>query len=91
MKVIRWSEEKNILLREIRGVSFEDIEEAVLNDRLHRIEIHPDQEKYPNQKKFFVEIEDYIYVVPFVENDDEIFFKTIYPSRKDTKLLLGTK
>ncbi len=91
MKVIRWNEEKNIILKEHRGVSFEDIEEAILNDRLHRIEIHPDQKKYPNQKKLFVEIEHYIYVVPFVENDDEIFFKTIYPSRKDTKLLLGAK
>lgn len=91
MKIIRWNEEKNIILKEVRGVSFEDIEEAILNDRLHRIEIHPDQEKYPNQKKLFVEIENYIYVVPFVENDDEIFFKTIYPSRKDTKLLLGIK
>lgn len=91
MKIIRWNEEKNIILKEVRGVSFEDIEEAILNDRLHRIEIRPDQEKYPNQKKLFVEIENYIYVVPFVENDDEIFFKTIYPSRKDTKLLLGIK
>jgi len=91
MKIIRWNEEKNIILKEVRGVSFEDIEEAILNDRLHRIEIHPDQEKYPNQKKLFVEIENYIYVVPFVENDDEIFFKTIYSSRKDTKLLLGIK
>ncbi|NKQ41627.1 MAG: DUF4258 domain-containing protein [Sulfurovum sp.] len=91
MKIIRWNEEKNIILREHRGVSFEDIEEAILNDRLHRIELHPDQEKYPNQKKLFVEIEDCIYVALFVENDDEIFFKTIYPSRKDTKLILGTK
>jgi len=91
MKIIRWNEEKNILLIKVRGVSFEDIEEAILNDRLHRIEIHPDQEKYPNQKKLFVEIVNYIYVVPFVENDDEIFFKTIYPSRKDTKSILGFK
>ena len=89
MKIIRWNEEKNIKLRLARGVSFEDIEEAILGDRLHSIEMHPDQEKYPNQKKLFVEIDDYIYVVPFMESDDEIFFKTIYPSRKDTKLLLG--
>ncbi len=89
MKIIRWNEEKNIKLKLIRNISFEDVEEAILNDSFYRIEMHPDQEKYPNQKKLFVEIEDYIYVVPFVENEDEIFFKTIYPSRKDTKLLLG--
>ena len=51
MKIIRWNEEKNIKLRLGRGVSFEDVEEAILNDSLHSIEIHPDQEKYPNQKK----------------------------------------
>ena len=89
MKIIRWNEEKNIKLKLIRNISFEDVEEAILNDSFYRIEMHPDQEKYPNQKKLFVEIEDYIYVVPFVENENEIFFKTIYPSRKDTKLLLG--
>lgn len=91
MKIIRWNEEKNIKLKLIRGISFEDVEEAILNENFHRIEIHPDQEKYPNQKKLFVEIDNYIYVVPFIENKDEIFFKTIYPSRKDTKLLLGAQ
>jgi len=91
VKTIGWNEEKNQQLRLIRGVSFEDIEMAILNGHLHRIEAHPNQEKYPNQKKLFVEIESYIYVVPFVENDEEIFFKTIYPSRKDTKLLLKEK
>jgi len=88
VKIIRWNEEKNSKLKLIRKISFEDIEEAILNANYYHIEIHPDQEKYPNQKKLFVEIENYIYVVPFVENDDEIFLKTIYPSRKDTKLLL---
>jgi len=82
---------KNIKLKLIRGISSEDVEEAILNGNFHRIEIHPDQEKYPNQKKLFVEIENYIYVVPFVEDKDEIFLKTIYPSIKDTELLLGTK
>ena len=91
MKIIRWNEEKNIKLKLIRGISFEDVEEAILNENFHRIEIHPDQEKYPNQKKLFIEIDSYIYVVPFVEDEDNIFFKTIYPSRKDTKLLLGIK
>ena len=91
MKIIRWNEEKNIKLKLIRGISFEDVEEAILNENFHRIETHPDQEKYPNQKKLFIEVDNYIYVVPFVEDEDNIFFKTIYPSRKDTKLLLGTK
>lgn len=88
MKVVRWNEEKNTKLKLIRKISFEDVEEAILNGNFYHIQIHPDQEKYPNQKKLFIEIDNYIYVVPFVESDNEIFFKTIYPSRKDTKLLL---
>ena len=88
MKIIRWNEEKNTKLKLIRKISFEDIEEAIANGNIYHIDIHPDQDKYPGQKKLFVEIENYIYVVPFVEDDKEIFFKTIYPSRKDTKLLL---
>ena len=88
MKIIRWNEEKNTKLKLIRKISFEDIEEAIVNGNVYHIDIHPDQEKYPGQKKLFVEIDNYIYVVPFIENDKEIFFKTIYPSRKDTKLLL---
>lgn len=88
MKIVRWNEEKNTKLKLIRKISFEDVEEAILNGNFYHIEIHPDQEKYPNQKKLFIEIDNYIYVVPFVETDNEVFFKTIYPSRKDTKLLL---
>jgi len=88
VKIIRWNEEKNTKLKLIRKISFEDIEEAIVNGNVYHIDIHPDQEKYPGQKKLFVEIDNYIYVVPFIENDKEIFFKTIYPSRKDTKLLL---
>jgi hypothetical protein len=88
VKILNWNEEKNSKLELIRNISFEDVEEAILNGNFFRIEIHPDQEKYPNQKKLFIEIANYIYVVPFVESSDEIFFKTIYPSRKETKKFL---
>ncbi|MGA0198549.1 MAG: toxin, partial [Prochlorotrichaceae cyanobacterium] len=46
---------------------------------------HPNQEKYPNQRIFIVEIDRYIYLVPFIENETELFLKTIIPSRKMTK------
>ena len=46
---------------------------------------HPNQDKYPGQRIFVIEFEEYAYFVPFVENDDEVFLKTIIPSRKATK------
>jgi len=46
---------------------------------------HPNQDKYPGQKIFVIEFEEYAYFVPFIENEDEIFLKTIIPSRKATR------
>jgi len=68
-----------------RGVSFEmclvKIEGKDILDIL-------DNMRYPNQKIFVLEIDDYVYLVPFVENENEIFLKTIIPSRKFTKKYL---
>jgi uncharacterized DUF497 family protein len=85
MTIYSWNPEKNEKLILERGISFEEI---VLNIELgHEIEIydHPNQDKYPEQKISAVIVEDYVYLVPFVENEDGIFLKTIIPSRKATK------
>ena len=50
-----------------------------------------DSVNYPNQKIFVLEIDNYVYLAPFVENEDEIFLKTIIPSRKFTKKYLKQK
>ncbi len=88
MKCFLWNEEKNELLKSERQVSFEDvvfyIEKGFLLDVLE----HPNQEKYKGQKIFVIQIDDYVYLVPFVENEHEIFLKTIIPSRKATKKYL---
>ena len=88
MKYFSWNEEKNELLKSERQVSFEDvvfyIEQGFLLDVLE----HPNQEKYKGQKIFAVQIDDYVYLVPFTENEHEIFLKTIIPSRKATKKYL---
>ncbi|MEW6285170.1 MAG: toxin [Chloroflexota bacterium] len=88
MKYFSWSEEKNELLREERQVSFEDvvfyIEQGFLLDVLE----HPNQAKYKGQKIFVVQMDDYVYLVPFIEDEREIFLKTIIPSRKATKKYL---
>ncbi len=85
MKIYRWNPDKNETLIQERGISFEEI---VLNIEIgNEIEIydHPNQEKYPGQKVSAVKVEDYVYLVPFIESEDEIFLKTIIPSRKATK------
>ena len=46
---------------------------------------HPNSDKYPNQKIYEIGIDDYVYLVPFVKTSNEIFLKTIIPSRKATK------
>jgi len=56
-----------------------------------RVENHYNIEKYSHQKILFIEIRHYIYIVPFVENEEEIFLKTIIPSRKYTKIFLQDK
>ena len=89
MKTYAWNPEKNDLLKEERGISFEEV---VLNIQLgNEVDIyeHPNQERYPGQKISVVLIEDYAYLVPFVENEEEIFLKTIIPSRKATKQYSG--
>ena len=89
MKAFAWNSERNDLLKAERGVSFEDI---VLNIQLgNEVDIfeHPNQERYPGQKISVVLVEGYAYLVPFVESEDEIFLKTIIPSRKATKQYVG--
>jgi len=91
MKYFDWNDEKNEMLKKVRGVSFEQVELAIaLGDLIDRIR-HPNPEKYPNQKVFLVKIEDYVYSVPYVEDDERIFLKTIFPNSKATKKYLGGK
>jgi uncharacterized DUF497 family protein len=89
MKYFDWNDEKNESLKGLRGVSFEQVVLAIASgDLIDRLR-HSNPEKYPNQMVFLVKIEDYIYSVPYVEDDDKIFLKTIIPNRKATKKHLG--
>jgi uncharacterized DUF497 family protein len=91
MKYYDWNDDKNELLKKLRGVSFEQVVLAIVSgDLLDRVK-HPNPEKYPNQRVFLVKIEDYIYSVPYVEDDDKIFLKTIIPNSNATKKYLGGK
>ena len=89
MKVFNWNSEKNHQLIEERGRSFEEAIFHIENGGLLDDICHPKAFDYPNQRIFVVEIDHYAYLVPYVENDDEIFLKTVIPSRKLTRLYLG--
>lgn len=91
MKVFRWDNEKNEWLKENRGICFEQV--IILMERgdvLETIE-HPNQQKYPGQKIATVLIDDYAYLVPYVQESDEIFLKTVIPSRKATNKHMRTQ
>jgi len=89
MKPYDWSDEKNEWLRQERGVTFEDIVFHLSQGGLLDTIEHPNQQQYPGQRIFIVNVEGYAYLVPFVEDDEMIFLKTIIPSRKMTKQYLG--
>ncbi len=85
MKYYAWDEDENNLLKETRNISFEEIVLSLSNNKLLEVVEHPNKQKYPNQKMFIVNVRDYAYIVPFVEDDKKYFLKTIYPSREATK------
>ena len=88
MKYFSWNAEKNEILKEERQISFEDVVFYIAQGFLLDIVEHPNQEKYKGQKTFVVQIDDYAYLIPFIEDEHEIFLKTIIPSRKATKRYL---
>jgi len=91
MKGFRWDNEKNELLKNSRGVCFEQV--VILMEKGYILEAieHPNQNKYPGQKIATVMIDDYAYLVPYVQKSDEIFLKTIIPSRKATNKYMRSK
>jgi hypothetical protein len=91
MKLINWNREKNEWLRENRSICFDDILFYIDNDCLIDDVELPNKEKYSGQRVMVFTIEDYIYLVPYIETEDEIFLQTIIPSRKATKNFLEKK
>ena len=71
-----------------RGVSFEEVVFHIERRDLLDVLEHPNQERYPGQRIFVVNIDDYTYLVPFVEGEVEVFLKTIIPSRKVMNMYL---
>lgn len=89
MKPIRWNPDKSLSLKAERGVSFEEVLSAISQGGLLSVMDHPNRVKYGHQKMLVVRIQDYAYLVPYVESEKEIFLKSIMPSRKATRDFLS--
>jgi uncharacterized DUF497 family protein len=84
----QWDDEKNAILKRMRGVSFEQVVMHIESGDVLDVMAHPNKTKYPNQQVLVVNINEYAYAVPFVEQGQERFLKTIVPSRKLTRQYL---
>ena len=80
-----WSDEKDNKLRKERGIGFEDILFHISSGDLLGVVPHPNVQKYPDQKIMYVRVDDYVYIVPYVDGNGRKFLKTIIPSRRATK------
>ncbi len=91
MDYYKWNFQKNEKLRVERGISFEQIVMHIERGDVLDLVAHPNQKKYPGQQIIVVEINEYAFLVPFVESSEGKILKTIIPSRKATRDYLGEK
>ena len=79
---IDFSEEKNILLKETRGINFEDVISAIEKNRIFADLKHKNK-NYSHQRILVIKIAEYVYAVPYVIDSKRkiAFLKTVYPSR----------
>lgn len=91
MKYFDWNEKKNEFLQKQRNISFEEILIAIESACIVYIGNNFNPKKYPKQQVYIVEIRDYAYIIPFIEDDKKIFLKTIISSRKATKKFIKQK
>jgi uncharacterized DUF497 family protein len=91
MKTINWDSNKSLALKESRGICFEDVVFHIEKGDILDDYEHPNQQQYAGQRIMVVGIDEYAYLVPYIETDEEVFLKTIIPSRKATKRYIREK
>jgi len=91
MKSINWNTEKSMGLKAPRGICFEDVVFYIERGDILDDYLHPNQQEYPEQRIMVIAFNNYAYLVPYIENEEELFLKTIIPSRKATQRYLGEK
>ena len=80
-----------MVLKASRGICFEDMVFHIERGDILDDYLHPNQQEYPEQRIMVIAFNNYAYLVPYVENEEELFLKTIIPSRKATRRYLGEK
>lgn len=89
-KPLEWNVEKNAWLKQTRGVSFEMVQEVLESGGPVHIIRHP-KAQYTHQQMYVLELNGYVCDVPFVEDDEKIFLKTIHPNRKHQNFINPNK
>lgn len=89
MKSINWNTEKSVALKASRGICFEDVVFFIERGEILDDYLHPNQKTYPGQRIMVIGVANYAYLVPYVENEEGLFLKTIIPSRKATQRYFG--
>lgn len=85
MSAFDWSDTKNAVLEQTRGLSFEDVLVHIQNGDVLDVIRHPNQERYPGQNIIVLNVDGYVWLVPYVKNKGTRLLKTIIPSRKATR------
>ena len=91
MKSLNWNTEKSLVLKASRGICFEDVVFYIERGDILDDYLHPSWQAYPGQRIMVIAFDNYAYLVPYVEDEEELFLKTIIPSRKATQRYLGEK
>jgi len=86
---MNWNTEKSLKLKELRGICFEDVVYYIEKGDVLGDYGHPHQKRYSGQRIMVIGVDNYAYLVPYVEDEEEIFLKTIIPSRKATEIYFG--
>ena len=86
----KYNYEKNSQLLKTRGIGFEEIIQTISEGNILDIRKHPNELKYPNQNILYVRVLEEVNAVPFIEEENDcIFLKTLFPTRKARKEFLG--
>ena len=89
MSEFDWDNEKNMCLERTRGIGFEDVVFHIQNGNVLDVIRHPNKDRYPNQNIIILDVEGYVYLIPYVKEKGTLFLKTIIPSRKATREYLS--
>lgn len=85
MSEFDWSDEKNATLERTRGVCFEDVVVCIQNGDVLDVIQHPNRDRYPGQNIIVLNVDGYVWLIPYVKQKGVRFLKTIIPSRKATR------